>query len=620
MHNRRRDRAVTRRALLAASGGGLLAGCLGGGDDSGATESTATASEQPATSSVTPSPTPAERDEFIRGTEGGSTAVNVTDHGATPDDETDDTKAIRDAFRAAASSGATVTFDPGVYRLQSDRFTGRRTPIPIDAPILPLAGYEDLTVEGDGATLSLAGRLVDGERHFGDTLTFYQCSNLTLRGLTLDWDRDHPHSAGTVVANTPEHFDLELNAPYRAREGLHAPWFLEYNTNLERFEANLNTQNRWEDSVVTVQSDRVIRVPKHPDNSDGLSEGMDAVVTHTNAAPTGLRVMGSDGVRVDGLTIHAMPGFAVRASDVTDLHVSNSSIVPRDVDGVWMASNRDGFHISDIRGEELRFEGIEVKNIADDAFNLKVDRGEPSIPDAKTVVYSIPLRNWWLTSPWREGDTMELGVPPNPATPDYTRTVANVEKTWNGDDGRVKLTLESALPQTVLGAETVSVIDASATPDAVTVRDARVKGIRGGNRFALDNTTVENCEFIDNSVNAIMVYLTRPEGEPIDGFTFRNNTLRRCTFNTNAGGGVITTWAYAYSGQNPVGFFKNHTYEGNSVQQIREGFPAIALSEIETVTVRNNDFSGITGTKPVSLGGNVDCGSITIDGTSGCDY
>jgi polygalacturonase len=130
---------LSRRVVLATTGATVSgAGCLSGGEEP-------TATPQPDVASPTPSPTDSNTytGEWptITGTEGGPTEIDVTDYGATPDDETDDTMAIRAAFEAAGKEGATVTFPAGTYRAQSKHSIPGRAQfgVPFDANVFTLA-------------------------------------------------------------------------------------------------------------------------------------------------------------------------------------------------------------------------------------------------------------------------------------------------------------------------------------------------------------------------------------------------------------------------------------------------------------------------------------------------
>jgi hypothetical protein len=615
----------SRRTLLTATGSGLIAGCLG--QDGAETPAPQTDdSTETATPARTPTPTDGDAPAAISGTEGGEREVSVADFGAEPDVEEDQTEAIRDAFRAAATEGATVTFPAGTYHLDTNgplnHYNGD---IPLDTYFLRLRGYEGLTVEGNGATLSLAGRVVDGTRHFARTLGIGPLTDATVRNLTVDWDRDIPHTGGTVIEDTPDYFDMEVGDPYTPREGLFAVSYIPYDPERNRVSGGLRLQHR-QGARCEKRSDSVLRVQKTEQYSDReLDVGQSVMVRHGSAGGVALNANECDNLLVQNVEILSTPGMGVVVHGGTGVTLENVSVRPPE--NRWNSATRDGFHISSVRGE-LILRNVTASHTGDDAFNLKSDRRPvTTVVDRSTIEISYLAITWGdsLYPPYRVGDELELGASPEPVVPDITRTIDRLETSAEPTDDLavVRLTnrigLDEPLSESVANAETISVLDTSATPDRVLLADSVAKKLRGGCRFQLDHTEIRDCVFNQTNGNPMLLMVMTVEGEPANDLTVRGNRFIDTAYR-GGGGGMITTFLNMQSETPPNDLWANHTYEDNVFENIsRPDFPAINLNDTSDVTIDNNDFSGLPDdVDPINYGDNVDCESISVNGKPGC--
>ncbi|WP_424005019.1 right-handed parallel beta-helix repeat-containing protein (plasmid) [Haloarcula salina] len=119
--------------------------------------------------------------------------VYVTDHGATPDDGTDDTAAIRAAADAAAPAG-TVFFPAGTYDV------GANSRLPLDFP--EDGRWDDLTWKGeDYATTTI--RLAGGQTKFHslwNVTPSTPISNVTIEQLTINGNgRNQDYGIGVGI-------------------------------------------------------------------------------------------------------------------------------------------------------------------------------------------------------------------------------------------------------------------------------------------------------------------------------------------------------------------------------------------------------------------------------------
>jgi hypothetical protein len=605
---------LSRRLVLAAAGGGLLAGCLNTGGEDTPVPDTELSSPTP-----TPTPTGTPESEWpeLTGTEGGETDVDVTEHGATPDDDSDDTMGIRGAFQAAAKQGATVTFPSGTYNIQSRIPQRRQFGVPFDAPIFSLAEYEGLTIEGPDATLSASGRMAEGEQTFAGTFTFTELRDLTIRGLTIQWNRSLPHTGGVVRATTEDHFDLEVADPYTAREGLYPVSLIGYDLENERIDHPLYLQRDLGEQC-TPQSDSVLRVPKTDAHADIFEEGQGVLVRHAGSA--GFAIRGSAyGLTVEDVTVHSNPGFAcgIGGSDFT---WENVQVVPRG--NLWNSATRDCFHFGGVSGEVVMRDCKGIK-AGDDVLNIKTIRR-----DGVTVVDETTLQLPGQVGPhwFNEGDELEIGAPPNRFVPDTTATIASIDGPRTG----YRLTLEEPLPQTVRNADEVNVNNSGNAPDSVLLENFEGAKIRGrGFRLGVDNVEIVDCDLHDIVYEAVLPWHNPIEGEPPENFTVRDTRFHDVQYGADERfetvdmrwrTAAIATRLHQVTGAKPADHFRTHTYENNTFEAFTQGVPAFNLNWISDVTIEGNDFSGVAAPHPVYVGPGANCESISVDGQSGCQF
>jgi hypothetical protein len=114
--------------------------------------------------------------------------VNVLDFGATGDGVTDDTDAILAAIAAMPSSGGALFFPAAMYIVNSDNLNG-----------LKFNGKSNFVVEGYGATIKVkAGASVVGGY---EVMSFFNCSNGAINGLTIDGNRANRTIPGETSAH-----------------------------------------------------------------------------------------------------------------------------------------------------------------------------------------------------------------------------------------------------------------------------------------------------------------------------------------------------------------------------------------------------------------------------------
>lgn len=114
--------------------------------------------------------------------------INVRDFGATGDGVTDDTNAILAAIAAMPSSGGALFFPAATYIVNSDNYNG-----------LKFDGKSNFVVSGYGATIKVKANasVVGGY----EVMSFFNCSNGAINGLTIDGNRANRTIPGETSAH-----------------------------------------------------------------------------------------------------------------------------------------------------------------------------------------------------------------------------------------------------------------------------------------------------------------------------------------------------------------------------------------------------------------------------------
>lgn len=217
-----------------------------------------------------------------------------------------------------------------------------------------LAGQHGTAVYADRATF-----LVDG---FMEPVTIADCTDVTLRGLTIDHLRK-PYAFGTVaslseslngwrdcVIRLDDACPITENSPIRLRYGFFDPE---------------TCANRYANAEPPVYIDaHHIRTRVQ---GDCVRLGDAFCTVHTFHARPGILIERAKNVRLVDVTIHSQPGMGIVGNRSEDVVIEGLSVVPSR--GQYWSSNTDATHFTAMKGL-LRFSHCRFSHHGDDATNV----------------------------------------------------------------------------------------------------------------------------------------------------------------------------------------------------------------------------------------------------------
>lgn len=523
--------------------------------------------------------------------------LHVRDFGARPDDDADDTAAMRAAIAAAIASGlpTVVRLDAGTYRLRPDPELGAS---------LPIAGAAGLTLAGattrDGApatrllsTIPLANDLAPATQ-----FQLTDCRGLTLRNLILDY-APRATTSGEVVSvdaaadevtvdvfEGAAHFDgmrcYSANSWDLATGRLNHVAPLTIGANPDQFSNVWHSVPGGSGRRYTITgfgfSDRV-----RP--GDGASWHFNVVGGSYNVYALGCRDL-----RLENLLINNSIGAGILAGYGHNLTCRDVTFAPAGND--LAVGPRDAIHLSNNTGR-LDYRGGRLTGVRWDPL---VSRSSfvrvAGIGNARTVTIE-PTSAGSRALPFRAGDELTFWSGPIPAT---VRIAAVTPADEAGS--AFLIMLDTDLPDTVaVGSLATS---SGHEWDEVRIAATTFEGNIGTALvFMNKNLVVEHCRFANNAYHDIGFGTTSgPTGSFARDVIVRDNVfegsgwVRKYTkFPTS---GAITTLANN-------GAFTTQPYnsgiliENNRFSDLTEPFQAgVYLRNARDVTVRGNSYRQVT--------------------------
>lgn len=497
-----------------------------------------------------------------------SATIDVTRFGAVPDDDRDDTAAFLAAFQRARETEAhTIVIPKGRYRLRANGNSSHPD------TLLPMEKTDGLTINGAGAELMMSGN--------GGVFSCAMCRNVTVRGLTIDWERP-PFSEGTVVATTPRSFDVKVRDEYPVHGGEPVGAFMTYHPDSRLPDGrDLDVYGAVESTELV--SPQVLRV--HLNREIPVPVGKLLVLRHRVYDHSAFVFSRCRGVVVKDVTIYAAPGMAFVNSVCEDVTYQRVQVRIRPGSGRLMSATADATHFGGCKGtvtlEDCLFEGM-----GDDGANIKSGLYLTVLKriDDHTVLGQHNLKMVDLPD---AGDTMEM-CHVDTLSPYGSGRVRSA--TLEPGEGNVhRVVFEDPLPAGLHEGDVLG--NASRAPRlrmrGCTISANRARGVLCQTRDAvIESCTFRNCTGPGVMVLTEVVYFYESIGTR--NVTVRNNRFVSCNMGAAGGEAALCALAYLHNFAYPKvpGVHRDVTFEGNRITGTAES--GIFAVGVDGLTVRDN--------------------------------
>jgi len=498
-----------------------------------------------------------------------SKAVDVTQFGARPDDDGDDTQAFVAAVNEIQSGSARrLLIPPGRYHLTA----GGNPKSP--SVLFPFSKLDGLEIEGTGAELLVSG--VTG------LFLFDGCRNVSVRGLSFDSPRP-AFSVGMVTASTARYFDVAVEPEYPVVGGEAVPAFMDYDPETRLPAPAFLDIYRCIESTELL-GPQILRV--HLTRDVSVPVGHLVVLRHEvyGKGPVYMFNHCAD-VQVSDSTIYSAPGMGLAAIVCKNVTLRHFNILKRPGSRRPMTANADGTHFGGCKGtvllEDCTFEGM-----GDDGVNIKSGL-YLSIRKRLDDHAVLTQHNMKLVDLPDPSDVMEISHVDTllPFASAKVRS-ATLEP---GEDNLIRVTFEESLPEELREGDVLG--NATRVPALrmrrCTIRDNRARGVLCQTR----DVVIEDCTFQRCTRAGVLVF-TEVVGffESIGArdVVVRRNLIENCNFGAATAEGSLCATAslkdFAYPSQ--PGVHRDVVFENNRILGTNES--AIFAAGVDGLTIKDN--------------------------------
>jgi lysophospholipase L1-like esterase len=512
------------------------------------------------------------------------TVISVADYGARPDDDTDDTQGLREAVGFARTHpGTTLKFPPGVYRLRDEQavklmediMSGRIEATTIFKPYYPyvkgldFTGASDLMIDGAGATLLCEGWM--------EPLSFTRCRDVTIRGLTIDYDRK-PNSVGTITEIQPDAYEASFDPHYPLSATMPLCRVTYWDPVARRVLGPVQYFPKYD----LIGPNRLRVHAKIPAEFKGYR----VVAIHTLHFRPAVLLLDSAQMTIEDVTIHAQPGMGIVGQHSEDLTMRGVRIVPAAGDVV--STNTDATHFVSCAGylnlENCQFEGQgdDCLNVHNYYYNLR--RAERAYD---LYLTKVDLHAGVLDYP-DLGDRLELVDRQSLAV---VKTVIVTSRENNEAGMFSRVTFDGAVPDNL---ENYLVINVTRLPKVRVIGCVVTSNLARGFLIKGRDVAIERCLIRETTGTGIKIGAEGQwhEGPGSAGVTIRYNRFIRCGGGegTIDGASAIAVSVQSEKAAEP-GVHRDILIEGNVIEGSNSPV-AISIAGADQVTIRHNEIEG----------------------------
>jgi parallel beta-helix repeat protein len=479
--------------------------------------------------------------------------IRVTDFGAIPNDNKDDTPSILSAIEACKSKKKVkLVFAPGEY----DIFGNKKNEKGRYDPAIVISNFNNLSIEGNGSEFI--------GHDYSSMFHFTECRNISVTNLTVDWN-PLPYTQGKVVHVDTNYIDIEVIFPSAAKAGLCTEAILGYDLEKHRMARRFTDhyQLGFEKTTEVIGPGIMRLFIGRKDRFAGTmpAVGMNIIARHQVYGYQSFEFEKCTDVHLENVSIYSNPGMGVVAEECRDINISHLKVMIKPGSGRWMSCTADATNFSGCRGtivmENCLFEGQ-----GDDATNVR--SGHYLLVSERLDNNKLRIKTGYrygsdLTPP-KIGDKIELSGEDKPLLPYSTLTVRSVE---TDDQGKTLVVgFSEKLPERTKKGDIAG--NSSSCP---VLRIRNCTAIRNRARGFIIKTRdviIEDCTFQDICASAVGLeadinawWESIGSGDVI----IRNNRFIDCRFESEYLQGVIES--HTMSQTAPAGVHRRITIENN---------------------------------------------------------
>jgi hypothetical protein len=434
---------------------------------------------------------------------------HVSNFGAYPNDDIDDTREIQSAINTAINYGlnSTIVFGYGTYNLS--------------APIT-IINATNLTIQGQG---------IDQTFLIGNVpITIFWVvfgTGVTIRSLSIDFD-PLSFTAGYVVNVNDAYIDVRVQPPHRADVGRQIKFIIRYDLVEMRPAFGPNTYAFYPPAInvsTTLVSENVLRMPFAVPSNFVVG---DAVVAHFINPNDTIFVYGTVDFTIQSITMYTSWAMGLFTMKIRRFNIIDFHIVPRN--GRWLSSPSDCIHVVSSR-EYVNVIDSTCQATGDDGLNVfRPFIAIVEVVDSRTIV----VKTGGTTDPYIQvGEHIEFTSKTQPFTVYATGMV--VASAPVGSNVRIlifNISINASIGDWICNVDLPSL-----TIRNFTVHSNRARGIVLETR----NIDVRNSVFNRTSAPAIIIQpsLNYYEGPEARNVTLSHNLFINCNEGIGQQQGII---------------------------------------------------------------------------------
>lgn len=528
--------------------------------------------------------------------------ISVEDFGAIPNDDLDDTDALRKAAKKAGEEpNSTLYFAPGKYnisdpfaiKIQNEAMSGKLGKNPQDQLFVPnkkysigldFSGAKNLTILAEGVQLFCDGWM--------EPISFRNAQDIVLMGITIDYKR-RPNNEGKIINLGDSFVDVKFTKEEVLAKDQIILRIMIYDREKQSFKGSGVYQDRmeWIDTYTLRLYGKGIREQAKIGNILITYSGY-----HYRPA---ILIYKTKNILISDVTIHSQAGMGIVGHLSENITMNHLKVVPSQ--GRYTSTNTDATHFASNRGL-IRFDKCEFRGQGDDATNVHTYYTTIANNSTNGYCYIMVDRNNYTHSTYldepREGDILALVDKTTLEEVGYIR----VRRFWGYPlQYKVKIEYDGQLPQET---DNYKLINISMIPRLefvnCIIRSHRARSVLVKTRKVL----IKNNHFENTTGTAIHIGVEGDwgEGPASEDVVIENNEFVNCGLGgpgdgTMDGASAIALHVKAINTSVP-GLHKRILIQNNT---INGGMHAISVKGSEDVTLQDNIFFNIK-EKPMIIG------------------